>query len=236
MEVRSCSIRQAFSSSAATLALRAGRPALSSVERQLDQAQGLDALLVAALGALLEVGDPLLQALQVGQHQLGLDGLQVGERIDLALDVGDVVVDEAAGDEGHGVAVADVGQELVAQALALGRAAHQAGDVDEVDPRRDDLLGRDDRGQHVQARLRHRHVADVGLDGAERIVGGLGRGGLGQRVEQGRLADVGQADDGDFQGHGTRGFTKGPADLARIAASAAKGSRADRPSRPAPGA
>jgi hypothetical protein len=73
--------------------------------------------------------------------------------IDLALDVGDVVVEEAAGDEGHGVAVADVGQELVAQALALGRAAHQAGDVDEVDPRRDDLLGGDDGGELVQARF-----------------------------------------------------------------------------------
>jgi hypothetical protein len=66
--------------------------------------------------------------------------------------VGDVVIDEAAGDEGHGVAVADVGQELVAQAFALGRAAHQAGDVDEVDPRRDDLLGADDNGARASRR------------------------------------------------------------------------------------
>ena len=113
------------------------------------------------------------------------------------------VVLEAAGDEGDGVAVADVGQELVAQALALGGAAHQAGDVDEVDPRRDDLLRLGDPRQRVQPRLGHRHVADVGLDGAERIVGRLRRRGLGQRVEQGRLADVRQADDGDFEGHGT---------------------------------
>jgi hypothetical protein len=91
--------------------------------------------LVAALGALLDVDDALLEAFEVGQHQLGLDDLEIRDRVDTVLDVGDVVVDEAAGDEGHGVAVADIGQELVAQALALGRAAHQAGDVDEGDAR-----------------------------------------------------------------------------------------------------
>ena len=63
------------------------------------------------------------------------------------------------------------------------------------------------RGQRVQPRLGHRHVADVGLDGAERIVGRLRRRGLGQGVEQGRLADVGQADDRDFEGHGSFGLS-----------------------------
>jgi hypothetical protein len=39
-----------------------------------------------------------------------------------------------------GVDLADVAEELVAQAFALGRAAHQAGDVDEAELGRDDLL------------------------------------------------------------------------------------------------
>jgi hypothetical protein len=85
----------------------------------------------------------------------------------------------------------------------LRRAAHQAGDVDEGDPGRDDFLGAGDLGQGVQARLGHGDFAGVGLDRAERIVRGLGRRRLGQGVEQGGLADVGQADDGDFKGHGT---------------------------------
>ena len=37
------------------------------------------------------------------------------------------------------VDLADVGEELVAEAFALRGAAHQAGDVDEGQPRRDDL-------------------------------------------------------------------------------------------------
>jgi hypothetical protein len=46
--------------------------------------------------------------------------------IDLALDMGDVAVLEAAQHMGDGVAFADIGEELVAQAFALGGAAHEA--------------------------------------------------------------------------------------------------------------
>jgi hypothetical protein len=62
-----------------------------------------------------------------------------------------------------------------------------------------------DLGQGVQARLGHGDVAGVRLDRAERIVCGLRRRRLGQGVEQGGLADVGQADDRDFQSHGNPG-------------------------------
>jgi hypothetical protein len=45
-----------------------------------------------------------------------------------------------------------------------------------------------------QTRIGHLDDAHVGLDGAERIVFRRDAG-LGQRVEEGGLADVGQADD-----------------------------------------
>ena len=97
---------------------------------------GAAASLSPPLSLRFRFGEPLLDALEVGQHQLGLDGLGVGERIDPALDVGDVGILEAAQHVGDGVALADVGEELVAEALALAGAAHQAGDIDEGDPRR----------------------------------------------------------------------------------------------------
>ena len=56
-------------------------------------------------------------------------------------------------------------------------------------------------GERVQPRVGHRDLADVGLDGAEGIVRRLRRGGARQRVEQGGLADVRQADDSAFQAH-----------------------------------
>jgi len=46
-----------------------------------------------------------------------------------------------------------------------------------------------------QARIGHRHLAEVGLDGAERIIRRLRGGGLCQRVEERGLADIRQADD-----------------------------------------
>ena len=55
---------------------------------------------------------------------------------------------------------------------------HQAGDVDERQPRRHDLLGLGELRQRVEPRIRHRHLADIRLDGAERIVRRLRRRGL----------------------------------------------------------
>jgi hypothetical protein len=47
----------------------------------------------------------------------------------------------------HGIGLADVGEELVAQAFALAGPGHQAGDVDELDDGRLDLLRLDDGRQ-----------------------------------------------------------------------------------------
>ncbi|MNF68866.1 hypothetical protein D3C84_507330 [compost metagenome] len=102
---------------------------------------------------------------------------------------------------GDGVGLADVGEELVAQAFTLGGAFHQAGDVDELHGGRQHALGLDDLGQGLEARIGHRHDAAVRLDGAEREVL-RGDAGFGQGVEQGGLADVGQADDAAVESHG----------------------------------
>ena len=53
-----------------------------------------------------------------------------------------------------------------------------------------------------QPRVGHRHIAHIGLDGAEREVGGRGGGGARQRIEEGRLADIRQADDAHLETHG----------------------------------
>ena len=110
---------------------------------------------------------------------------------------------EAAQHIGDGVDLADMGEELVAEPFALGGAAHQPGDIDEGEPRGDHLRGLGDGRQPVEPRVGDRHLADIRLDGAERIVGGLGRRALGQRVEQGGLADIGQPDDAAFESHGS---------------------------------
>ena len=56
-------------------------------------------------------------------------------------------------------------------------------------------------GQLVEPRIGHRDLADIRLDGAERIIRRLRRRRLGQRIEQRRLADIGQSDDTAFESH-----------------------------------
>ena len=135
--------------------------------------------------------------LKVGEDQLHVDDLHVARGIDRAVDVDDVGVVEAAHDVRYRVHLANVGKELVAQSLALGGALDQTRDVDELDHGGGVLFGMVHLSQHVEAPVRHRHHAHVGLDGAEGVVRRL-RAGVGNGVEKGALAHVGQSHDSEF--------------------------------------
>jgi hypothetical protein len=153
---------------------------------------------------LLQARDGLLQRLQVGEDQLGGDRLDVGGGVDVAVDVHDVRVVEHAHDLADRVGLADVRQELVAQPGALGRALDDAGDVDERHHRGHDLGRVVDPRQHLEPRVGQGHDADVRLDRREGVVRGE-HVVAGQRVEQRRLAHVGQPDDAEGEGHGGPG-------------------------------
>src|SRR3546814_9248223 len=72
----------------------------------------------------------------------------------------DVVILEAAQDVDDRVDLTDVAEELVAQPLALARAAHQPGDVDEAELGFDNLGRAGDLGELVEPRIGDRDVAD----------------------------------------------------------------------------
>ena len=58
-----------------------------------------------------------------------------------------------------------------------------------------------DARQRIEPRIGHRDLADVRLDGAERIVRRLRGRGLRERIEERRLADIRHADDAAFEAH-----------------------------------
>ncbi len=145
----------------------------------------------------------LLDGLEVGQDHLGLDRRDVTGRIHLAVDVADVLVAEDPRHLADRGRLPDVREEPVAEALTLAGAAHDAGDVHELDGGGDDPRGVEESGERREPRLGHPDHADVGLDGRERVVGGQ-HVVLGQRVEQRRLARVGEPDDSDGECHGRR--------------------------------
>ena len=171
--------------------------------------------LLLAPRLLLQPRDRLLDGLQVGEDQLGLDGRDVVGGVDLAVDVGDVLVAEHPGHLADRGGLADVGEELVAQPLPLRGAADDAGDVDELDGRGQHLGRAEDLGELRQPGVGDADDADVGLDRRERVVR-REHVVLGQGVEEGRLAGVGESDDADGECHGRRVY----------------GRRAPRPNRP----
>jgi hypothetical protein len=182
---------------------------LGALQRQLAQglilgevgqalADRIDAelgLLVAALGRALGLGERILQGLEVGQHQLDLDGLDVRDRVDRAGDVDHVGVLEAADDLEDRFDLADVAEELVPEPFPLAGPLHDPRDVHEAQGGRDELLGDDVLADARQAVVGDADDPLVRLDGAERIVRALRRLGAGEGVEQRALADVGQTDD-----------------------------------------
>ena len=179
----------------------AGRLALIQVLQQAFQNGGLaQELLVAALGGLLGAVDAALDHLTVGQNQLQVDALNItggihGDGLGGVLHhVHDVLVVKAADHVHDGVGHTDVAEELVAQTGTLRGALHQAGDIHELDDGGSILFGRIHFGQIVQTAIGHGDHAHVGLNGAEGVVGAFCAG-VGDGVEQGALAHVGQTHD-----------------------------------------
>ena len=181
----------------------AGRLACAQVVSQLLQpcSFGGSALVVAALGSLCHAAGAVLHHLKVGEDQLVVDGLNIGNGVH-GLGLGhvlhhmdDVVIVKAAHHMHDGVALADMAKELVAKAGALTCALHKTGNVHELHDGGSLFAGLPDFSQFVQPLVRHSHDAGVRLDGAEGIVCSLRILGGGDGVEQSGLAHVGQTDD-----------------------------------------
>ena len=148
--------------------------------------------LLVRLGGLGGLVDAALHHLHIGHDELNVDDADIPYRVGGALHMDHVLVVKAAHHVDDGIGLPDVGQELVAQTLSPAGALHQTGDVHELDDRRGGLFGLVEIGQPVQTVIGHSHHAHVGIDGTEGVVGALGAG-VGDGVEQGRLAHVGKA-------------------------------------------
>ena len=89
----------------------------------------------------------------------------------------------------NGVHLANVAEKFIAQALAFAGAAHQARDIDNANGGWNYFLTLNFLGDDGQTIIRNIHHANVGLNGAEWIVGGFNSG-RGERVEEGALANI----------------------------------------------
>ena len=188
---------------------RTGRLAVAKGGEQLGEGFGfgLDLVVGGVFDGLLDLCPALFGGFKVGQQQLGVDDVHVVQGIDAAGDVDDIGIVEAADDVADSVGGANVAEELVAQAFALTCAFDQSGDVDELHGGGHGAVGLDEAGDAVEPLVGHGDHADVGIDGAERVVGRL-RFCCGEGIEDGAFADIRQSDDPAIQGHGVSGSFK----------------------------
>ena len=115
--------------------------------------------------------------------------------IDTTFDVDNSFIFKATDHLNYSISLANVGEKLITEAFALGRAANQAGDIDEFHRRGHDHVGLDDLGQRLEPFVRDGDDANIRLYRGERIIGRQ-RGFLGgQCVEKCRFTYVGQAND-----------------------------------------
>ncbi len=180
-----------------------GFPGLEVGGSSFEQAGFEEGVFVAAFDVTADFFEAFVDRVEVGEDEFSGYDVDIAGGVDTAVDVDDVGVVEAADDLEEGVDLTDVAEELVAEALALGGALNEAGDIDEFERGGDSMGDADDLGEGVEPGFGHGDDAEVGVDGAERVVLGGGFMGADDRVEEGGFAYVGQADDSGFE-HGAR--------------------------------
>ena len=135
------------------------------------------------LGCACDLGNAALQHFQISKDQFQVDGLNIAQRIDTAVDVNDIFILKTAHDMDDGIHLADIGQELIAKSFALGSALNQPCDIDKFDNSRRNLFGMVHLAKQTDPFIRDCHHAHIGVDGAEGIVCRLCAS-FGQRVEK----------------------------------------------------
>lgn len=137
----------------------------------VDQFDILGGFLVAAAGFFGALFFLAFEGGEVGEDEFGIDDLDIAEGVNRSHIVNDVFVLEATHHVDDGIDFADIGEEFVAEALALAGPGDESGDVDEFDGGGNDAVGFGDGAEGFKALVRHLHHSDVWVDSAERIVG-----------------------------------------------------------------
>ena len=108
----------------------AGRPSFSSPRLRSASASRSSASLSPPLAFFSICDDAPLEALEVGQHQFGLDRGDVGQGVDAPLHMRHVAILETAHHVGDRIALANIRDKLVAESFAFEVRA-RGRDVDE---------------------------------------------------------------------------------------------------------
>lgn len=105
--------------------------------------------------------------MQIREQQLGFDGGDIGQRINPTSNVGHIRILEATHHVGDRIDFSNMGEKAIAEPLTLRSPCDQTGNVGKAHHGRYHPLRPHDVGKNRQARIRHRHCADMGIDGTK---------------------------------------------------------------------
>ena len=111
----------------------------------------------------------------------------------------DVIVLKATDDLHNCVNFSDIREKLVSESFSFARPLNESRDVDKLNRGGNDHLGFRDLLKNGETLVWYVHNADIGINGAERVVGRLCFAGSSQRIEKRRLANIGETDDTCFE-------------------------------------
>ena len=198
--IRPSGLRIFFSSGENSRA-RTGFAGVELVAAAAENFGAADGFLVAGSGQAFGFIQRRGNGFQVGQRQLGVDGIDIPQGIDAAFDMQNLATLEATDDvENRIIDFAEYGRgDLLPRRLlpwkhretmpAISTTRTAAGII---------FFGGNIGGDLLQARIGHGDNADIGLDRGKRIIGGESPGGMVESVKEGAFTDVGQTDDADF--------------------------------------
>ncbi len=103
-------------------------------------------LVASGLGSLKSLCQTCVNRLQILQLKLIVDDLHIAHRIDITVNVSDIVIVETTEHVEDGISLTDIREELVAETLTLGGTLHKTGYIHDLDS-----------GGHHTARVAHLH-------------------------------------------------------------------------------
>jgi len=148
--------------------------------------------------SFVDLVELLFNMLQILLEQLIGDDIQVPNGVDFTLVMHDFFSGESSHDVEDAIDSLDVGQEGVAEALSLTGSGDEAGDIENRDAGGHLGTGLEEFAKPLESLIGHKDFGLGGVDSAERVV--LCRyTEVGEHVEGGGLADIGQADETHFE-------------------------------------
>ena len=150
--------------------------------------------LPATFCLLLQILQSLFNEFDILQAQLLADDIEISHRVNVTLNVNDLCIIEAPHDLKDRVDSADVRQECISQSGTRRGPAGQTGNVVDGQVGGDSRCGLVVFAQPVIALVRNNDARLFRVNGRVGEVGGVTQRRLGDGLEQGRFADIGEAD------------------------------------------